>query len=326
MGKDMTRLRIAYVASRWDYGDPARGLSFEETNFRSALEGMGHEVHGYDFMTRHKELGQQAMNDELGQFVLDVEPDLAVFVLFKDEIDFDTISGLTKSGVKTFNWFCDDHWRFEGFSRHYAPAFSLVSTTHHESIAKYAASGYHSVLLSQWACNRHSYDRRPGPIQYDVTFVGQRYGNRAKIVNAIRKAGFDVRCWGQGWTEGRLGHEEMVNTFSNSRINLNLSNSWTGPLWRRRPRLEQIKARVFEVPGSGGFLLTQRAPHLEEYLDPNNEIATFDDTGSLVEQIGFWLGHEDERAAMASRAYEHVRREHTYDVRFAEIFSTIGLC
>ena len=61
----MKPLRIAYVAARWDYGDPARGLSFEETNFRSALEGAGHEVHAYDFMTRHRELGGDAMNDEL---------------------------------------------------------------------------------------------------------------------------------------------------------------------------------------------------------------------------------------------------------------------
>jgi spore maturation protein CgeB len=319
------RLRIAYVASHWDYGDPSRGPSFEEANFRSALEGAGHDVHAYDFPTRLRELGRADMNAELERFVRELSPDFAMFVLFKDEIQRETIERLTGAGIVTFNWFCDDHWRFDDFSRHYAPAFSLVGTTHPESVARYHEVGYDRVVLTQWACNRYAYDREGLEPTYDVTFVGQRYGDRPKVVRAIRKAGYDVRCFGLGWDEGRIGQAEMVRVFETSRINLNLSNAWTGRFWRRRPAVSQIKARVFEVPGSGGFLLSETVPHIDDYFSVGSELDTFAGTDDLIEKIRHWLEHEDDRATAGGRGYARVRAEHTYDHRFNEIFAAAGL-
>ena len=181
------------------------------------------------------------------------------------------------------------------------------------------------MLLSQWACNRYAYDRRATDLEYDVTFVGQRYGDRPKIISALRKVGVDVRCWGYGWDEGRLDHESMVRTFGASRINLNLSNSWGGRWRRRRPIVSQIKARVFEVPGSGGFLLTESVPHLENYFDLDAELATFRGTDDLVGKVQFWLSNEGRRVETAAAAYRRVHKEHTYDRRFEEIFAAAGL-
>jgi spore maturation protein CgeB len=293
-------------------------------NFRSALEGMGHDVHPYDYPSRLRELGREQMNFELSRFVLERKPDLAFFVLFKDEITPETIRGLTKAGVTTFNWFCDDHWRFDSFSSHYAPSFSLVSTTHAESVERYNELGCR-VVLAQWACNRYAYNRRGRPLKYEVTFVGQRYGERPKLVAAIRKAGIDIRCWGHGWRLGRLDHTEMVEVFESSRINLNLANSWRPRFSPRRPAVEQIKARLFEVPGSGGFLLTQPAPHLGEYFALESEVGIFRRAGDLVDRIQEWLADENRRADAADRAYRRVLEEHTYDRRFAEIFHAAGI-
>ena len=199
-----------------------------------------------------RRLGRDAMNAELEQFVRGLEPDIAVFILFKDEIQRDTIRRLTDGGICTFNWFCDDHWRFDAFSQVYAPAFTLVSTTYPEAIPRYHAIGYEHVLLSQWACNPYAYDRTATDLQYDVTFIGQRYGNRPKIVRALRKAGVDVRCWGYGWPEGRLDHESMVRTFGASRINLNLANSWGGRWRRRQPIVSQSRraSSMSRAPGA----------------------------------------------------------------------------
>jgi spore maturation protein CgeB len=318
-------LTIAYVAPKWDYGDPARGLSFEETNFRSALEGMGHHLHPYDFVARHKEIGRSAMNAELDRFVREREPDLAFFFLFKDEIAVETVERLTAAGITTFNWFADDHWRFESFSRHYAPVFSLVSTTDRSAYEKYHAMGYRSVVLTQWAFNAHGYRPRPVELRYDVAFVGQRYGQRPRIVNALRSAGVDVRCWGHGWEAGRLSHEEMVDVFASSRVNLNLSNAWRAHFWRRQPPVSQIKARVFEVPGCGGFLLTDPAPALGQYLEIGREIDVYQDTTDLIERVRYWLENEAQRSAAARSARDRVLREHTYDHRLRDIFRAAGL-
>jgi spore maturation protein CgeB len=128
----------------------------------------------------------------------------------------------------------------------------------------------------------------------------------------------------------------MVRTFGASRINLNLSSAFDPPeplplrllrpfRGRREGRRSQIKGRTFEVPGSGGFLLTDHVAYLEDYLTPGEEIGVFEDADDLVAQVGWWLEHEEDRARAANAGYKRVREEHTYDHRFAEIFDRIGV-
>ncbi|MFL5908068.1 MAG: glycosyltransferase [Solirubrobacterales bacterium] len=330
-------MRILYVAMADDYGDPARGPSFEDANFRSALEGMGHELIPFDFMAEARERGKGEMNRRLLATARGAAPDLSFFFLFQDEIDAETIREVSRAGGPTVNWFADDHWRFDRFTRHFAPAFDWSITTDRDSLPKYREIGYENVILSQWACNRYAYDWTAPELEYEVTFVGQAYGNRPATVERLRAEGFDVRCWGYGWPEGRIGHAEMVRVFGASRINLNLSAAFSPPRSiraraaalvnrdRHEPRKSQIKGRTFEVPGSGGFLLTDRVPHLESYLVPGQEVGVFESERELVQQLGWWLDREDERAAVAQAGYRRVRGEHTYDHRFAEIFRRMGL-
>ncbi|MEA2470298.1 MAG: spore maturation protein CgeB [Thermoleophilaceae bacterium] len=327
-------MRILYVAMAHDYGNPERGPSFEETNFRSALDGMGHDLVPFDFMERAKAVGKPAMRKELIATAAEVKPDAAFFCLFTDELDTATIEAID---APTVNWFADDHWRFDSYTRHMAPAFDLAVTTDAASLPKYEAAGIRNVLLSQWACNRYAYGRTGDGIEHDVTFVGQPHGNREEIIGRITAAGHDVECWGFGWPAGKLDHEGMVRVFSTSRVNLNLSNSSTPPntlrvrvgRWLGRgpkgPQPPQIKGRNFEVPGCGGFLLTERVPHLGEYFELGKEVAVYDGPDDLVEQVGYWLEHDDERAAVADAGYRRVMAEHTYDHRFETIFRALGL-
>src|SRR3954447_10936802 len=199
-------MRILYVAMRHDYGDPARGLSFEETNFRSALEGMGHDVTAYDFLAREAEIGRDAMNAELARLEVELAPDLVFFFLFKDEIAPETISRMS---APTVNWFADDHWRFDDFTSVYAPALDWSVTTDHDAVPRYRALGVENVVLSQWACNRYAYTKRTDELKHDVTFVGQPHGDRIEVVERLRGAGITVECWGHGWPAGRLEQDEM---------------------------------------------------------------------------------------------------------------------
>jgi spore maturation protein CgeB len=332
-------MRILYVAMTDDYGIPSRGLSFEHTNFYTALQGMGHEVVQFDFMRRMAAVGKREMNDELIARAEEVEPDVSFFVLFTDEIAPRTLEQVAARGdAPTVNWFADDHWRFENFTSRYAPSLTWSVTTDADSVEKYHALGCSNVIRSQWACNRYAYSKVTDDLEHSVTFVGQPHGDRKEVVGRLRAAGHEVECWGFGWPAGRLDHEQMVRVFSSSAINLNLSNS-SEPDKRLRarlyrfvkrideggPRPSQIKGRTFEVPGSGGFLLTDRVPHLEDYFDLEREIGVFDSSDELVERVGWWLEHPAERAAVAEAGYRRVLAEHTYDHRFAEIFTTIGV-
>jgi spore maturation protein CgeB len=333
-------VRILYVAMAYDYGIPERGPSFEQTNFRSALDGMGHDVVQFDFMERERVVGRERMRRELVEAAAAAGADVAFFCLFTDQVDAATVEAARREGgAPTVNWFTDDHWRFEDFSRHMAPAFDLAVTTDPDALPKYAAAGIHNVQLTQWACNRYAYRRVSDAIEHEVTFVGQPHGNRPELMQRLREAGHQVEAWGLGWPDGRLSHDEMVRVFSTSRINLNPSNSSipTAPRTPRalvgrmlgrgkvEPRPPQIKGRNFEVPGCGGFLLTERVPHLERYFEIGREVAVYDSSDDLIEQVGHWLASEDERAAVAEAGYQRVLAEHTYDHRFNAIFEALGV-
>src|SRR3954453_12217663 len=226
----------------YDYGNPERGPSFEETNFRSALEGMGHDVVAFDFMERERVAGRAQMRRELVAAAAEARADVAFFCIFTDQLDAETIEAVRRAGgAPTVNWFTDDHWRFEGFSRHLAPAFDLAVTTDPDALPKYAAAGIENVLLSQWACNRYAYSKVSDAIEHDVTFVGQPHGNRPELMERLRAAGYGVEAWGVDWPAGGLTHDEMVRVFSTSRINLNPSNSSLPP--------NTLRARVGRLRG-----------------------------------------------------------------------------
>lgn len=330
-------MHILYIAMRHEYGDPSRGLSFEENNFRSSLEGMGHTLSAFDFLGQAKRDGVARMRSDLIALAAETKPELAFFVLFTDQLDVPTIEAVGREGgCPTVNWFADDHWRFEGFTRHMAPAFDLAVTTDPDSLPKYRLLADTRVHLSQWACNRYAYSRVTTELEHDVTFVGQPHGDRRQTVDKLADAGLPVECWGFGWPAGALEHERMVEVFASSRVNLNLSNSSQAPGLKTRlrrllqlnpppPRPPQIKGRNFEVPGCGGFLLTERVPHLERYFELDREVAVFDGTDDLVDKARHWLEHDEERRQVAEAGYRRVLAEHTYDHRFAAIFEELGL-
>jgi spore maturation protein CgeB len=333
----MTPMRILYVAMKHDYGDPRRGLSFEETNFRSSLEGMGHSLSAFDFMERARLDGVARMRSDLITLAAETKPELAFFFLFTDQLDTQTIEAVgQKGGCPTVNWFADDHWRFEDFTRHMAPAFDLAVTTDPDSLPKYGLLANTRVHLSQWACNRYAYGRVTTELKRDVTFVGQPHGDRRQTVAQLEGAGIPVECWGFGWPSGQLEHAEMVDLFASSRVNLNLSNSSEVPGLKAQlrrllhfnpppPRPPQIKGRNFEVPGCGGFLLTERLPHLERYFELDREVAVYDGVDDLIDKVAYWSEHDEERARVADAGYQRVMAEHTYDHRFAKIFGELGL-
>jgi spore maturation protein CgeB len=317
------------------------------------MNGVNVEFFAFDEIMRS--VGRKAMNARLLSVVQERKPDICFFVLFTDEFEKDTIRQITEqSGATTLGWFGDDHWRFSTFSRHYAPLLHWVLTTDSEAVEKYHALGCRHVIKTQWGVNHCIYTKHDLPADFDVTFIGQVHSQRKQIVRRLRQSGIDVKCWGKGWESGRLSQEEMITMYSRSKINLNFTESSVAFGWKPiakiflnrraddsivlndpvtmmnsikvlfKDRRPQIKGRNFEIPGSGGFLLTSRADNLEEYFVPGKEIVVFNGTDDLIEKVRYYLSHDDEREAIRRAGYLRAIREHTYDRRFREILRTIG--
>lgn len=311
------RKRVFLVRPKYDYGSVRRGLSFEENNFLHSLVHSGYEVIAFDPLEGKSRFGKRRMNELLLEGVFRWNPDVVFFILFKDEIDTATLRLIRdQMKITTCNWFCDDHWRFDSFSQHYAPHFSFVVTTDRAAVTKYYEIGYRNVLLSQWACNHFLYRYLDLPYQYDVTFVGQPHGSRMKMVDRLRAAGVEVHTFGYGWPNGRISTREMITIFNQTKVNLNLSNASTG-------RINQIKARDFEIPGCGGFMITGFNDALNEYYEISKEVVCYAQPDELVELVKYYLENDEEREQIREAGYQRVIRCHTYAHRFEEIFSAL---
>ncbi len=327
---------------KYDYGIPERGLSFEHYNFYETLVAMGHEIEYFDFYSHFQLHGREAMTKMLKQKVEDWKPDLMFTFLYGDQFDYTVLKSITdEHKTVTFNWFADDHWRFDDFSVHWAPCFHFVSTTDVHAIPKYRASGYRNALLTQWAANPRLYKKGTGTMSYDVTFVGQSYGDRQKVIQTLVDKGIDVRTWGTHWNvkqwhnyarklrllsshqfeklvnSSRIDQADMIKIFQSSRINLNLSVA-------SQHRKNQIKGRNFEIPACGGFQLSGYAECLEEFFVIDKEIVCYQSATELEEKVRYYLSHESERLTIAQAGYDRVLRDHTYEKRLSLLFSQMG--
>ncbi len=258
------------------------------------------------------------------------------FILFGDQFYPETLSKLSKCAI-TVNWFGDDQWRFENFTTKYAPLFKWSVTTDPFALKKYQKLGIKNVHLSQWA----AIDDQPAipeetRYKFDVSFVGGSNSTRRWFVDTLKKRGLNVEAFGFNWPNGTLTHQQMIETFRSSKINLNLSNSvswdiryllhhWKNPIvaWRSPKTSSQMKARNFEIPYYGGFQLAEFVPGLDFYFNIGQEIACYKDIDEAELLIRYYLENEELREEQKKKSLSRARHHHTYFHRHKEFFEKL---
>lgn len=316
-------MRILFITGSYSYGDTKRGEAYEHQNFLPALRRLGHEVEVLDSLERSTYPGFVDLNRAVLAKVEDWRPEVILFVPVLYEIWNETWDIIRRSGIAaSICWGADDSWKYVQTSRFVARHFDGCVTTYRDKVAMFHNDGYDRVLESQWAADA---TRTMPPLpssecEFHVTFIGTRYGNRSKFVQSLTNAGIRVDCFGHGWPNGPIAGERIAPILRNSRISLNFSGSgkW---IERFQPKNRQLKARVFEVPGAGGFLLSEWAPGIERFYDTEREIATFRTNDELLEKARFYLSHPEIRDACAEAAFSRTVRDHTYDLRMGDLVS-----
>lgn len=346
-------MKIVFTGLENERYRPELGKTNEHNNFYLLLKSDPNNEVTYIPFDRILEIGKAAYNKELIDAVKNKKPDLFWAFMYTDEIETGTLDEIKKL-TTSVAWFSDDHWRIDNYSRFYAPHFTKVITTWSKAKEKYAKYGITNVIRSQWGFNGGIYRSVVVPGQdIDVSFVGMRTPHREKIINDLKAAGINVFVRGYKWDEGRANFQEMLEIISRSKINLNLNppmsaislKSVAQIFFRRRrnrilpdfwhayrnlrsyfqKKIPQIKARPFEITGSGGFCITGAADDTESYFAPGKEIAIYKDTEDLIEKIRYYLEHDDERKEITKKGYERALREHGYKARMKDIFEQLGL-
>ncbi len=153
------------------------------------------------------------------------------------------------------------------------------------------------------------------------------YFGRQRIIKLLAERYCGFKVFGdRGWLEYLpaccLDHvryyDGLCNVYRSSKINIDIN---------RMVIRNGFTQRVFDVPASGGFLITSAKPVIEEYFitsGPEREMEIFRSLTELQNLIDYYLKNDKERIAVARRGMKKVLSSHTYYHRIAEMFGTVS--
>jgi spore maturation protein CgeB len=127
--------------------------------------------------------------------------DLVFCYLYATAVGPETVQELRLLGAPVVNFSCNNVHQFDLVAE-IAPHFDLCVVPERAALDAYRRVGARPLHLGM-AANPAVYRPVPTRQVFDVTFVGQRYADRADYVLHLKQQGVDVRVWGAGW-RGRL--------------------------------------------------------------------------------------------------------------------------
>jgi spore maturation protein CgeB len=363
-------VRIFYASHA--SGDPAIPHSRTwSRNILAALVDLGHEVVLFDYdldeAVKHVdpqipkaksyiETNRPKMSEELLRQVRQAQHekpiDLFFSYFYSASVYPEAIKEISRIGIPTVNWYCNASYQFHLVSE-LAPAYDVCLVPERFRLEDYQNIGANPIYCQE-AANPNVYVTNPRLRRdFDLTFVGQRYGDRPMFVRSLWKAGFQVHVWGPGWVEGRgamqrswlrraasktlrrrtfvpkdicgaaLDDREYVDMYSRSRISLGFSKV-AAPL-PGGAVVRQVRLRDFEATMSGAFYLVEHTQEIEDFFVPDKEIVCFEGVDDLLEKAGFYLRNDRARAVISRAGMLRARREHTWQARLTDAFQRAGL-
>lgn len=339
-------------------------------NFYLSLVSMGHEIIPFEYNIKALFRKANIENQEHRLFVLKNRHKLeqALIKQIKKEhnkkpIDLffsyfysscatpNTIKEIGSLGIPTVNWYCNATHQFH-LIKDLAPAYDFCLTPEKERIEDYRRIGANPVYM-MYGANPKIYKPYKVRQEFDVTFVGQKFGDRPKNIKRLLDEGVNVKIWGAGWqinkfqkeslTKQRitrvlnkiglksskskdsfrhlengvygplLSDEEMVKMYSRSKISL-------GSTITPDDQYRFMKLRDFEAPMSRAFYLVDYWYEIEDYYKVGKEVVCYEGIDDLIDKVKYYLTHENERETIRKAGLKRARSQHAWENRFNDFF------
>lgn len=237
----------------------------------------------------------------------------------------DLITEINKLGIITINISFDDKLKFWGVQTEHgltgnadiAPAFDICITCQSsDDVSKYVYVGGNPLFFPP-AASPNTFISKDIVKDIKISFIGQKYGVRAKVIDELLKQGIPISVYGKGWPSGELSFKEKQDVLSRTLINLGFgyvddSDNIIG-----------FKERDFEVPLTGGLYITTYNPDLEACYILGNEIECYKDLSDLVDKAKCYLSHPEEAKRKGLAGRNRVLSDHTWKKRFGMIIDML---
>lgn len=225
-----------------------------------------------------------------------------------------TLTEFKKLKIKRAVYLTDDPWNPSHRAAWFLNALPLYSHvfTPRESIVNdlksigcgnihYLPFGYDPALfypeklpLSE---NRKNYE-------FDILFVGSADRDRARYIEALIEAGFNLGLYGSFWQ--RFG---KIKRFSRGQadpktLRLAISNSKVVLCLVRRSNRDGNSMRTFEIPAIGSCMLTEDTDeHRKIFGNEGDAVAYFKNISEMIQKARFLIANETERNRLAEKCY-----------------------
>lgn len=270
--------------------------------------------------------GREAMDRKALQEVEDFNPDLVVYSTTwpHESLSPDVLGEIRKRGTPVYTHVWDTHiepaphelkW-FDNCS-FFGVADSITNFLHYRRLSESQPNirgcifaGGHNVFTNIFS--KQGLDK-----VYDVTVLGSNEGLRAELIHhlcgklapygiSVSKFGGLVDSTKKGpsnrLTDKWVPWEKYVQIINQSKI---LLSSQTDAARC------QIKGKIFQFLASGAFCLSDSNSEINRMI-PKNCLVYYDDFEDCWEKIVYYMGHEDERTAIAEAGHDWFHSTFSY--------------
>ncbi len=158
----------------------------------------------------------------------------------------------------------------------------------------------------------------------EILFVGNSRGVYRRILKDLLPTNHELKVYGREWEEYPEVQKYVVSDYiDNNKVSSAYHDAGIvlNDHWDEMRENGLISNRIFDVLASGGFVISDDVPGIEEVFGGN--VVTYKDSDDLKTKVDFYLTHAKERNAKAIAGHEIVVKKHTFyqrALRIAEEF------
>ncbi|MDT0649090.1 glycosyltransferase family protein [Autumnicola edwardsiae] len=212
--------------------------------------------------------------------------------------------------------------------------WDLIYTDQPDFRTFFELHGVKTILNDQGFDSRVAGELKAGDNNSDIVFIGglgtENFLNRTLFLNEVAKELENFKWWGYWWKYGGDGRAlkdfpalqktfhgftsglEMFQIYRNSAIVVNDYVDTANGIG--------FNQRIFEVMGSGGFMLTRDAPNLKDHF-PMDLFVTYKNKEDFKEKVSYYLQNSVEREKIAKNAQDFIFENFDY-TRIVREFSS----
>jgi Flp pilus assembly protein TadD/predicted O-methyltransferase YrrM len=261
--------------------------------------------------------GREAMDRKALQEVDDFHPDLVAYSTTwpHESLSPGVLGEIRKRGIPVYTHAWDTHieaaphereW-FENCS-FFGVADSITNFLHYRRLAESQPDIRGCIFAGGHNVFTDLFTKQDIPKVHDVTVLGSNEGQRAELMNYL-----GGKLAPYGISLSKFGG--LVDSTKKGPSN-RLSDKWVS--WERYVQIInqskillssqtdsarcQIKGKIFQFMACGAFCLCDLNTEINRIIPPNC-LVYYDDFEDCLEKMVYYLGHEDERRAIAEAAY-----------------------